>query len=108
MLPTLLAGQLTKEVGKLQALAVSDAEMLDALVASNCAAQGFGVGVGDMDATTAQVVTPPPLPKDTFSSPVTLKVKLSALAQTSSAVAATRSAACAPFVVVNMTLFTWS
>jgi hypothetical protein len=107
MLPALLAGQLTNEEGKLQAEVVRAAEMLDALVAFNCAAQGFGLGVGDMDATTAQLVTEFPLPTDTFSTPVTLKVKLSALAQTSSAVAATRSVACAPFLVVKMTVFPW-
>jgi len=107
MLPALLVGQLTNEEGKLQAEVVRAAEMLDAPVAFNCAAQGFGLDVGDMDATTAQLVTEFPLPTDTFSTPVTLKVKLSALAQTSSAVAATRSVACAPFLVVNMMVFPW-
>jgi hypothetical protein len=107
MLPAPLAGQLTNEEGKLQAEVVRAAEMLDAPVAFNCAAQGFGLDVGDMDVTTAQLVTESPLPTDTFSTPVTLKVKSSALAQTSSAVAATRSVACAPFLVVKMTVFPW-
>jgi hypothetical protein len=71
MLPALLAGQLTNEEGKLQAEVVRAVEMLDAPVAFNCAAQGFGLDVGDMGATTAQVVTEFPLPTDTFSSPVT-------------------------------------
>ena len=107
MLPALLTGQLTNGVGELQALAVRDAKMLDAPAAFNCAAQGFGLGVGNVDATTAQVVTEFPLPTSTFSNPVTLKVKLSALAQTSSAVAATRSVACAPFLVVKIMVFPW-
>jgi hypothetical protein len=107
MLPALLAGQLTNGEGKLQAESVRAAEMLDAPVAFNRAAQGFGLGVGDMDATTAQVVTEFPLPKGTVSTPVTLKVKLSTLAQTPSAVAATRSVACAPFLVVKMRVLPW-
>jgi hypothetical protein len=106
MLPApFLDGQLTNEVGELQALAVRNAEMLEAPVAFNCAAQGFGLDVGDMGATTAQLVTESPLPTDTFSSPVTLKLKLSAPAQTPSSVAATRSVACAPFLVVKIMMF---
>src|ERR1700761_8428260 len=102
MLPALfLAGQLLNGEGELQIEVIRNAEMLDAPVAFNCATQGFGLGVGDMDATTAQLVTRFPFPKGSFSIPVTLKVKLSALVQTSSAVAATRSVSCAPFLVVK-------
>ena len=105
MLPAPLAGHFTREDGRLQALVVSTEEILNVSFAANCAAQGFGVGVGDMDAATAQVVISVLLPRDTFASLVTLKVKLSALAQTSSAVAPTRSDSCAPFAVVKITLF---
>lgn len=105
MLPALLHGHFTREDGRLQALVVSTEEILDASFASNCAAQGFGVVVGDMDATTAKVVISVPLPRGTFASLVTLKGKLSALAQTSSAVAATRSDSCAPLAVVKIMLF---
>jgi hypothetical protein len=46
MLPALfLAGQLTNEFGELQALAVRNAEILEAPVAFSCAAQGFGLDV---------------------------------------------------------------
>ena len=64
MLPALfLAGQLINGEGELQIEVIRNAEMLDAPVAFNCATQGFGLGVGDMDATTAQLVTRFPFPK---------------------------------------------
>jgi hypothetical protein len=95
-----------REFGFPQIKPVRDAEMLDAAGASILAAQGFEVGVGSVDATTAQVVTPPLKPPvvgicmDILF--VMLKAKLWSAAQVLSDVTATRSGAAAPFLVVNV------
>jgi hypothetical protein len=78
------------------------AEILEAAEEFSFAPQGFAGGVESGVGRTAHELRP--LDRAvfvTFKVPVTLKAKFPELAQVSSAVAATRSGCCAPFLIVN-------